>query len=633
MPRCVILSVFDSWTDAARNIPAARSALAAPTASRLQYGVIMKNLQNLLENIDQLIDAPPPSAPCVTRAEDADELAAALERFFGLSTFRSGQREIVESILNGGNTLAAFPTGYGKSLCYQLPALMQPGVAIIVSPLISLMKDQVDALRGRGIHSVGLINSSLSMEEYQAELDRLKRGEIKLLYAAPERFRSRRFLARLDSFPISLFVIDEAHCISQWGHDFRPAYLALHDAIRVVHPRSIALFTATATPDVRADILRELAVDQCEVFVRSIERPNLKFSVCAVADESEKYSLLDACLERLEGKGIIYAGRRRDTEEIAEYLRADGRRADYYHAGRDAQERKRVQDGFFDDGPDGIDIIVATNAFGMGIDKANIRYIVHWAMTGTLEEYYQEAGRAGRDGKASHCVLFYSPNDRRLREWFIKEDAPNKRNLLKILKLIETFPALHQFRMIPAEELEWLSGFSAGKIRVGISHLQKLGFLRRLYDIASKLSIRTPFVPDFGLESDNLRALLAQLRTRSELNVMEFCRDLGLRPDELMEQLIDLQSDGYLWYWGSEDSMLIELLRDSNLFASISEDQMGFEDYVRSRRRQLDQMVLYALAEDCRGRAVRKYFGEAVEKDYQCGNCDRCDPACRVVEA
>ena len=588
----------------------------------------MKNLQNLLENIDELIEAP--SMPPM---DAKDELRVALKRYFGFSTFRDGQREIVEAILNGGNTLAAFPTGYGKSLCYQLPALMQPGVTIIVSPLISLMKDQVDALRARGIHSVGLINSSLSMEEYLAELDRLKRSEIKLLYAAPERFRSRRFLARLNTFQISLFVIDEAHCISQWGHDFRPAYLALRDAIRTLHPRSIALFTATATPDVRADILRELEIDRCDTFVRSIERRNLKFSVCAVASESEKFAMLHASLEQLDGKGIIYAGRRRDTEEITESLRSHGRRVDYYHAGRDAPQRKHVQDAFFDDGPDGIDLIVATNAFGMGIDKPNIRYIIHWAMTGTLEEYYQESGRAGRDGKDARCVLFYCPDDRGLREWFIKEDAPNKRNLLKLLKLIESFPALHQFRMIPAEELEWLSSFSAGKIRVGISYLQKLGFLRRLYDIPSKLSIRTPYAAAYALEDEDQRALLKQLRTQSEMHTLAFCRDSDLRLDDLMEQLIDLQNDGYLWYWGTEDSMLIELLRDSNLFATISEDQMGFEDYVRGRRRQLNQMVLYALTDDCRGRSVRKYFGETVADDYKCGNCDLCNPDCAVVKA
>lgn len=593
----------------------------------------MKNLQNLLENIDQLIDAPPSSAPSAPPMAANDDLLVALKQHFGLSTFRDGQREIVEAILNGGNTLAAFPTGYGKSLCYQLPALMQPGVAIIVSPLISLMKDQVDALRARGIHSVGLINSSLSMEEYQAELNRLKRGEIKLLYAAPERFRSRRFLAQLNTFQISLFVVDEAHCISQWGHDFRPAYLALRDAIRTLHPRSIALFTATATPDVRADILRELEIDLCDTFVRSIERPNLKFSVCTLASESEKFAMLDACLEKLDGKGIIYAGRRRDTEEITETLRSRGLRVDYYHAGRDAPQRKHVQDAFFDDGSEGIDLIAATNAFGMGIDKPNIRYIIHWAMTGTLEEYYQESGRAGRDGEDSRCVLFYCPDDRGLREWFIKEDAPNKRNLLKLLKLIESFPALHQFRMFPAEELEWLSGFSAGKIRVGISYLQKLGFLRRLYDIPSKLSIRTPYTAEYALEDADQRTLLKQLRTQSELHTLAFCRDSDLRLDDLMEQLIDLQNDGYLWYWGTEDSMLIELLRDSNLFATMSEDQMGFEDYVRGRRRQLNQMVLYALADDCRGRAVRKYFGETVADDYQCGNCDLCNPDCGVVKA
>lgn len=591
----------------------------------------MKNLQNLLENIDQLIDLQPSSEPPALPVNNSDELLAALKHYFGLSTFRGGQREIIEAILNGGNVLAAFPTGYGKSLCYQLPALIQPGVAIIVSPLISLMKDQVDALRGRGIHSVGLINSSLNLEEYQAELDRLKRGEIKLLYAAPERFRSRRFLARLDAFPISLFVIDEAHCISQWGHDFRPAYLALRDAIRVLHPRSIALFTATATPEVRADVLRELDVDRCETFLRSIVRRNLKFSVCALSSETEKYAMLHACLEKLEGKGIIYAGRRRDTEEIAAVLGSHGRRVDYYHAGRDAPERKRVQDGFFEDGPDGIDLIAATNAFGMGIDKSDIRYIIHWAMTGTLEEYYQESGRAGRDGGDSNCVLFYCPDDRRLREWFIKEDAPNKRNLLKLLKLIETFPALHQFRMIPAEELEWLSGFSAGKIRVGISYLQKLGFLRRLYDIPSRLSIRTPFVPNYRIEDHDQRTLLEQLRTQSELNTMEFCRDLDIRPDDLMEQLIDLQNDGYLRYWGTEDSMLIELLRESHLFGSISEDQMGFEDYILGKRRQLDQVVHYALADHCRGRAARRYFGESVPDDYRCGNCDLCNPDYRVV--
>ncbi len=617
----------------------------------------MKDLRALLQNIDQLLDTPVetptpplPSAPVPLpegEGEVTDELLAALHRYFGHATFREGQREIVEAILNGDNVLASLPTAYGKSLCYQLTGLMLPGVAVIVSPLISLMKDQVDGLHGCGIHAVALLNSSLSWEEYRAELGRLKRGEIKLLYVAPERFRSRRFLDGLDSFSISLFVIDEAHCISQWGHDFRPAYLALRDAIRALHPRAIALFTATATPDVREDILRQLEVEPCQIFLRGIERPNLKFSVCEVSDDSEKYTQLDICLGQLAGKGIIYAGRRRDTEEIAQYLQARGHRADYYHAGRGEVERKRVQERFFDDGPDGLNLVIATNAFGMGIDKSDIRYVIHWTMTGTLEEYYQEAGRSGRDGDPSHCILFYCPDDRALHEWFIKENAPNKGVLLKLLKLIETFPSIGNFRMVASEELEWLSGFSEGKIRVGISFLEKLGFLRRLYNVPSKLSVRTPSLPrppsippnvggEAGAEEEHLnesqRLLLRRLQSVSQLQVLDFCREFALHPDGLMEQLIDLQGDGYLRYWGTEDLMLIELLRDSDLFASISEEQMGFEDYLRSKRRQIDQIVFYALAETCRGQVVRKYFGEDIEAGYRCGSCDLCDASYRIVK-
>ena len=600
----------------------------------------MKNPQDLLQSIDQLLNTPgevptpPPVSENDTQSETTDELLASLQKHFGYVDFRDGQREVVEKILSGKNILAAFPTGYGKSLCYQLPALMLPGVTVIVSPLISLMKDQVDALQERGIYAVALLNSSLNWEEYRAELERLGRREIKLLYIAPERLRSRRFLTLLNSHQISLFVIDEAHCISQWGHDFRPSYLALHDAIRELHPSSIALFTATATPDVREDILEQLEIQPPQTFTRGIERPNLKFSVCEVSGEAEKYLLLDEHLQQLGGKGIVYAGRRRETEEIALHLKKCGHRVDFYHAGREDFERKRVQDRFFDDGPDGLDLVVATNAFGMGIDKSDIRYIILWTMTGTLEQYYQEAGRAGRDAVTAHCILFYCPDDRKLHEWFIKESAPNKPDLLKLLKLIETFPSVDNFRLFAQEELEWLSSFNEGKIRVGIIHLEKLGFLRRLSNIPSKLSVRTPSVDPVEsaeIVDESQQILLNHLRSRSELQVLDFCREMDWRPDRLMEQLIDLQSEGYLRYWGAEDLVLIELLEDSDLFASMSADQMGFEDYLLSKNRQIDQIVFYALAEDCRGRLVREYFGETVTEDYRCGSCDLCDPSLRLV--
>ncbi|MYE89673.1 RecQ family ATP-dependent DNA helicase [Candidatus Poribacteria bacterium] len=599
----------------------------------------MKDLQTLLQNVDELLNTPgevPPPSPVSAanaQAETTDELLPALQKYFGYADFRAGQREVVEKILNGENILASFPTGYGKSLCYQLPALMLPGVTVIVSPLISLMKDQVDALREQKIYAVALLNSSLSWEEYRAELERLERGEIKLLYIAPERFRSRRFLNLLNSHQISLFVIDEAHCISQWGHDFRPSYLALRDAIRELHPSSIALFTATATPDVQKDILNHLEIQPPQVFTRGIERPNLKFSVCEVSMEAEKYTLLDEYLQQRGGKGIVYAGRRRETEEIASYLKQRGHRVDFYHAGRDGSERKRVQDRFFNDGSDGLDLVVATNAFGMGIDKSDIRYIIHWTMTGTLEQYYQEAGRAGRDGKTAHCILFYCPDDRGLHEWFTKESAPNKPDLLKLLKLIETFPSVGNFRMFAVEDLE-LNDFNADKIRVGISYLEKLGFLRRLYNVPSRLSVRTRLFESSLTEEiidESQKVLLRHLHSQSKLNVLDFCRGLNLRPDQLMEQLIDLQSAEYLRYWGTEDLLLIELLEDSDLFDSMSADQMGFEDYLRIKNRQIDQIVFYALAEGCRGRLVREYFGETIEVDYRCGSCDRCDPNLRLV--
>ena len=599
----------------------------------------MKNPQELLQNIDELLNTPgtsPISSPISvadTQDNATDELLTALQKYFGYVDFRDGQREVVEKILNGENILAAFPTGYGKSLCYQLPALMLPGVTVIVSPLISLMKDQVDALREQKIYAVALLNSSLRWEEYRAELERLERGEIKLLYIAPERFRSRRFLNLLNSHRISLFVIDEAHCISQWGHDFRPSYLALCDAIRELHPSSIALFTATATPDVQEDIRKQLEIQPPQVFTRGIERPNLKFRVCEVSGNAEKYSRLDEYLQQPRGKGIVYAGRRRETEEIASHLKKRGHHVDFYHAGRPDVERKRVQDRFFDDGPGGLDLVVATNAFGMGIDKSDLRYIIHWTMTGTLEQYYQEAGRAGRDGGTAHCILFYCPDDRGLHEWFVKESEPNKPDLLKLLNLIETFPSVGDFRMFAMEDLE-LSSFNTDKIRVGLSHLEKHGFLRRLYNVPSKLSVRTrPLEASLTAEiaDESQKILLHHLRSLSELNVLDFCRGLNLRPDQLMEQLIDLQSAGYLRYWGTEDLVLIELLEDSDLFASLSEAEMGFEDYLRRKHHQIDEIVSYALAEGCRGRLVREYFGESIETDYRCGSCDRCDPNLRLV--
>ncbi len=587
----------------------------------------MGNLQNLLDEVDAILtptDKPNIQKPIAQNEKQDNELINTLIQHFGYDAFREGQQEIIEAILNGENVFAIYPTGHGKSICYQLPALMLPGMTVVVSPLISLMKDQVDALKARGIDSVSLINSTLAWEDYLYEIKRLRADKIKLLYISPERLRSRRFLDLLNTVLISLFVVDEAHCISQWGHDFRPAYLSICDAIETLYPRVIALFTATAPPDIRDDILSNLNISQPRVFIKGIERPNLRLTVLESQDKEQKYSLLEKSLISLEGKGIIYAGRRKDTEAIALFLQERGYRADYYHAGRDLNDRKRIQDAFFDDTENGLDIVAATNAFGMGIDKNNIRYIIHWTMTGTIEEYCQEIGRAGRDGKDSECILFYLHKDRELHEWFAKESTPDKASLLKLLEALENLKGAGNYRLMSMEELEWRVSFKISKIHVGLTYLEKLGFLKRWHNVPSQLSVRFRTNPNDKKKAQS--KLYTQLRERRVTDILTFCQDLELSPKWLMEQLDELQNDGYIQYWGKIDLMLIELLQDSELFATISEDQMGLGDYLKSKYSQIDKIVGYALTEGCRMNYIRNYFGETVSEDYRCKTCDKCNP-------
>ena len=596
----------------------------------------MQNLQDLLKKVDDLLDSVDVAEPLQDCELPTDRFLTSLETYFGYNTFRPGQREIVESILDGKNVFAVFPTGHGKSLCYQLPALMLDGITVVISPLISLMKDQVDALREQGIDSVALINSTLTWEEYQNTLARLRRDEIKLLYVSPERLRSRRFLDILNAYPISLFVIDEAHCISQWGHDFRPAYLSLRDTIDVLQPRVIALFTATAPPEIQEDICDVLNIPDPLILTQGVERPNLKLSVQHNENDEEKYKQLIEFLAEQEEtslgtsdtqskNGIIYAGRRRDTEEIADFLQRHRFRADFYHAGLEPPERKRVQEAFFDNTENGLDIVVATKAFGMGIDKPDIRYIVHWALTGTLEEYCQEFGRAGRDGEDARCVMLFCIDDRKLPDWFIRESAPDKQFLLKLLKIIENFKGSNNYRAISNEELEWMSGGNPTKTLVSLSYLEKLGFLKRWYNVPSQLSVR---FYEFWIEEPEpadaaQRELLRKLRTGVK-TILELCETLARNPKAIMEDLAELQSDGYIQYWGQEDLLLIELLEDSQMLSTLTDEQIAVGDYVRQKQSQIDRVIAYALDTTCRMHVIREYFGESVDDGYRCGTCDLC---------
>ena len=340
-----------------------------------------------------------------------------LQKYFNFSQFRPGQREIVEAILNGHDTVALMPTGGGKSLCYQLPAIIADKLTVIISPLIALMKDQVDALNARGIPAV-FINSSLTFEEIGENFEKIKKGSVKILYVAPERFGSFEFQKLFSELDIFLFSVDEAHCVSQWGHDFRPDYLEIKKYIRNLKNRPIvAAFTATATPEVQGDIVERLEMKNPKIFIRGFDRPNLKFLVQCDLKTKERYEEILRIIKSLSGSGIVYSLTRKETEVIAKYLKENGIKAVAYHAGMEAKRREKVQEDFMENR---IQVIVATIAFGMGVDKADIRYVIHCGMPGSLEGYYQEAGRAGRDGEKAYCVLLHAKKDTNTHKFFIR---------------------------------------------------------------------------------------------------------------------------------------------------------------------------------------------------------------------
>ena len=351
---------------------------------------------------------------------DTKDKFEVLERYFGYRSFRRGQEDVVDSLLSGRDALAIMPTGAGKSLCYQVPALMLDGVTLVVSPLISLMKDQVNALTAQGVRAAYL-NSSLSDVQFDKALRNMANGIYKIVYVAPERLKSSRFIRAAKSIRIPLIAVDEAHCVSQWGQDFRPSYLNIAEFIAELPERpTIGAFTATATAEVKQDIVRILGLrDPIEV-TTGFDRPNLFFSVLR---PSSKPQTLEKLVRERSGKtGIIYCSTRKRVEEVCSSLCAKGYSATRYHAGLSDEERRKNQDDFVYDRKQ---IMVATNAFGMGIDKSDVRYVIHYNMPKNLESYYQEAGRAGRDGEDSDCILMFGQQDIETARYFIENTEPN----------------------------------------------------------------------------------------------------------------------------------------------------------------------------------------------------------------
>lgn len=357
----------------------------------------------------------------IDKGKKMSDKLSVLKDYFGHDSFRDGQEQIVDALLDGRDALCIMPTGAGKSMCYQIPALLFDGVTIVVSPLISLMKDQVGSLVQSGVPAA-YINSSLSYPQFLRVLSNVEHGKYKIIYVAPERLLTDGFLDTCKKIKISMVAVDEAHCVSQWGQDFRPSYLKIVSFIKSLENRPIVgAFTATATNDVKEDIKKILRLENPFEITTGFDRPNLFFGVIRSSSKDEK--LIDLIRERGDRSGIVYCATRKNVESVCELLCDNGFSAARYHAGLDEYERRKNQEDFVFDRKN---IMVATNAFGMGIDKSNVTYVIHYNMPKNIESYYQEAGRAGRDGGEADCILLYSPKDVRLNRFMIENSEGNE---------------------------------------------------------------------------------------------------------------------------------------------------------------------------------------------------------------
>lgn len=562
------------------------------------------------------------------------EARALLKERFGYDDFRPGQTEAVSAVLEGRDTLVVLPTGGGKSLCYQVPALLLDGLTVVISPLISLMKDQVDALTARGLPAT-FINSTLSQTEVSERMARVQRGEIKLLYVAPERFDLGTTAERLKAVGVRLLAVDEAHCISEWGHDFRPSYLRVKDVRqRLGAPPTVAL-TATATPEVREDIARQLALHDPALVLTGFDRTNLSYHVIAVKNDAAKdATLIDLLRERTDdGVAIVYASTRKTVERIASMLQHAKVKAVAYHAGLDDAHRAEVQDAFMN----GLAaVIVATNAFGMGIDKSNVRLVVHHAMPGTLEAYYQEAGRAGRDRQPATAILLHSFPDRFMHEFFINGALPEREVVTAVYDaccrmadkhgLVEDGPA-----SIAAEARGKVSDREAeSALRI----LARGGALAVADPSRTQVQVRLLATPerikaelndgDHGLELALLRSLWRRAGASFHLGIVADLDALppGIGGAQGAMVLLDALQDRQMVVWRRLGEGIT--LNDRSLeIGSWPIDWAGLDRRRRGELRKLEMIQKYAYTDQCRRAFVLRYFGDPAARP-KCDGCDNC---------
>jgi ATP-dependent DNA helicase RecQ len=552
-----------------------------------------------------------------------DPLRDSLRSLFGHDDFRPGQREIVEATVAGEDVLAVLPTGGGKSLTYQLPAMLADGATLILSPLIALMKDQAEGLPPAVAERTTLINSSLSASEVGRRLAWIKSGRIRLVYAAPERLRQPTFLHALRQAGVALVVIDEAHCISQWGHDFRPDYRAVGQAIAALAPRSVLAVTATAPPDVQFDICQQLGRTMRRI-VRPTWRENLHLSCRKVKGEDDKLFAAVALCQEVDGPGLIYATSREKCEQLARMLKRQGVAAGFYHAGLPTEERAAAQDRFM---AGETRVMAATVAFGMGVDKADIRFLLHYHPSRTLENYYQEAGRAGRDGDPSACTLLYSPSDGASATRRANEDTLTLASVRAVYDAVRSAVGRSRCAPVAFATLSAGVGGDDALVRGALPVLEELGLLTRHVDLPRRLTLW----PDPGLPGDaptdepdpDWPLLERAIGGGGEFAPGALSQETGISLATLEETLLRAQDAGHLTYRAGPRELLVELLPPPG------DTKARLEALLQHRAEaaalKSAAMQGYARTDKCRHEQIARYFGDPWPH-RRCGQCDICAP-------